>query len=162
MHRVITAALLVAALSCLPAFAPAPPKPKARSLTAAFVVAPDSTVSATATVSMTGTFQPMDSIRYKFLKDGVVVLNKSAQATTYTATGLPAPAYGTTACYTVTAQVTRNGQNQANVVTSPTPWCYARPNPPPPPPPVVNGIELTPASATLPPGGTLQFTAKLL
>ena len=146
--------MLALTLACLPAFAVGRPRPKIGTVGASFLVAPDSTVNATATVSMTGTLQPGDSIRYKFLKDGVVLLNKSSVATTMQA-NMPAPAYGASSSYTASAQITRAGSNVGPVVTSPA-WVYTRPAAPVP---TIDSVRITPASATLAPGGTLQFTA---
>ena len=145
--------VLALTLACLPAFVGAP-RPKVAKLGASFVIAPDSTVNATATVSMTGTLQAGDSIRYKFLKDGVVIVNKSSVATTMQA-NMPAPAYGASSSYTVTANVTRAGSNVGPVVTSPA-WVYTRPAAPVP---TIDSVRITPASATVAPGATVQFTA---
>jgi hypothetical protein len=135
----------------------AAPKDQVRDVSAAFVVAPDSTVTATATVAIKGKFQPGDQLRYKFAKDGSVLLNTVQPGLTYTATGLTAPGYGETACYTVGARIVyANGTQTAE--KSSAPWCYTRPALPEPPA-EIDSVTITPASATVGLGKTQRFVA---
>lgn len=149
--KLLTATCLVAAFTLM-AFAP---KPRLRTVSASFAIAPDSSVTATATVAVSGTLQAGDSIRYKFLKDGVVVLNRLA-GLAYTAS-LPAPAYGQTSTYNVCVRVAYAAGTQSAEKCGTTPWTYSRPEPPPPPA-TIDSVWITPASVTVAPGGTVQFT----
>jgi hypothetical protein len=148
---VLTFACLVATLAL---YGFAPPKPRVEALAASFAIAPDSTVTATAAVSIRGTLQPGDLIRYKFSKDGVVVVNVTKPDLAYTAS-LPAPAYGATSCYTVASRVVYpSGLQSAEKLSAP--WCYTRPALPDPPA-EIDSVTITPAQVTLAPGGSVQF-----
>jgi hypothetical protein len=152
MRRAL-AILFLLSVAALAAFTP--PKPRARTVTSSFELAPDSTVTARLDVTVTGTMQPGDSIRYKVYKDGLVVVNKLSVATNYLATGMPAPAYGATSSYKPCAVMTRSQVNQGSEVCG-TAWVYTRPSLPVP---TVGGVIITPASVTVQPGQTVTFVA---
>jgi len=133
----------------------APPRPRVDGLTATFAIAPDSTVTATAQVTVRGTMQAGDQIRYKFLKDGVVAVNIARPELTYTAS-LPAPAYGATSCYVAAARVVYANGTQSPEKASGQ-WCYTRPGLPPAE--IDTVILVTPEQAMLGPGGSQQFSA---
>lgn len=132
-----------------------PGKPKARGIAASFAVAPDSTVNATLAVTITGQMLAGDSIRYRVYKDGVIAFTKMAATLSLSATGIPAPAYGVTAVYKGCAIMTRAAVNQGGEVCGAATWTYARPLSPPA---TLNGVTITPASATLQTGQSITVT----
>jgi hypothetical protein len=134
----------------------AAPKPRVNTVAASFVVAPDSSVSATARVTIRGQMQSGDLIRYKFAKDGAVLVNVVKPDLSYTAS-LPAPAYGATSCYTVAARVVYPNGTQSAERTS-EPWCWTRPEATPPPA-EIDSVVITPATVALKPADTLRFAA---
>ncbi len=152
----LAALVALLAIAALAAFTPTKPRAKLVGFGASFAIAPDSTVTATASVAMTGTLLAGDSIRYKFMKDGVVLLNKQSVLLTMGAT-MPAPAYGASSSYTVSAQVTRSSVNAGVVVVS-APWVYTRPAAPLP---VIDSVRISPASVTLTPGQTATVTVRV-
>jgi hypothetical protein len=150
---VMTFCCLVATLAL---YGFAPPRPRVEALAASYTIAPDSTVTATASVTIRGTLQPGDLIRYKFAQDGVVVVNLTRPEMTYTQ-ALPAPAYGATSCYTVASRVVYTNGTQSAEKTS-APWCYTRPALPEPPA-EIDSVTITPASVSMSPAGVQQFCA---
>lgn len=65
-----------------------------------------------------------------------------------------APAPGQSISGTVTATAWRRSLSASS---APAPWSYTEPDQPPPPPNV--NVQVSPISATVAPGGTVQFTA---
>ena len=156
MLRTTKILLLVCLIAAVTGFAY---RTNVKGVAASFRIGPDSNVVATATVSLTRPLKAGDAIRYKFYRDGVVVLNEVPPGAplTYTASNLPAPAYGATACYHVGARIIYANGSQSGEKPS-EPWCYTRPVPPEPPA-EIEGVTITPAEVALGAGGTVQFTA---
>jgi hypothetical protein len=147
---------LFTALSYGAALAYLAPKSKVAGVGAVFAVAPDSTVSATITVRVRGTLKVGDQIRYKVRKDSIdTVFNKVAPPFSLSATGLPAPAYGATSCYTPSARVVYANGTQSGEVAG-APWCYTRPAEPGA---EIDSVTITPSEVSLGLGKTQQFTA---
>jgi hypothetical protein len=138
--------------------AAAPPRPKIAAVGASFVVAPDSTVTATVAVSVRGTLQPGDMIRYKVKRDGVFIANELGSPPSRTFASLPAPAYGATSVYHGCARVQYANGSQGLELCSTTGWSYTRPMPPEPPA-EVESVEITPASFSSAPGQATLLTA---
>lgn len=142
----------VAALALMAAL----PGPRTRIITARFAVAPDSTVVAGASVTVSGTWIQGDQIRFNFWKDNTLVATQDVAALTISGQTMPAPAYGATSEYWVCARYKR-GTRLGDPVCS-LKWAYTRPEAPLP---TINGVEILPSSATVPSsGGSLQFSVQ--
>jgi hypothetical protein len=146
-----TAGLYVAALAFLA------PKPAVRDLTGIWSRrAPDSAIAYRATVKLSGPLGPRDSVRYTQYRDGVLIAAPRTKTldTTFT---WAAPGYDSTVKVSVYARVFRGSQPSGGFKGDST--TYTRGPAPEPPAPVVDSMKITPASATLAPGGSLKFSA---
>lgn len=134
-----------------------PPRPKVSGVGASFTLAPDSSVNVIATASLSGTLSVGDSLRFRFTRNDSVKVVKPPTVNLTQGASLVAPAYGQTATYRACVQVKR----QANLVGSEVCsayWTYSRPDTLASPP-TINGVTITPASATLSPGQAITLTA---
>ena len=136
---------LSAALCCLAALALIAwtPKPKPKVTTVGLVVrvAPDSSLTLTATTYLSGSLAKPDSVRWTLYRttsanDSLVASRKSKELTQVFA--VPAPAYGASVRYILYARVyrdqTASGAFKGDTVD------YTRPEAPLPPPPVVDSV----------------------
>lgn len=128
----------------------APIRPKVSGTGASFSLAPDSTVNATVTVTVRGTLQSGDFIRYKVKVDTGYVANKLAPPYSYAFTGLPAPAYGATFTYYGCARVQYANGSQSGEVCSTAGWVYTRPSAPPA---TIDSVRIRPDTAVALQGG---------
>lgn len=151
MRRLLPLLLLAPALLAL-----APPKPKLSRVAATFAVAPDSSITASATAYLSGALQAPDSIRWTVYRSDSLQTATVTKATQQVF-AIGAPAYEQTATYKVCARVFRGTSASGNFQCAS--WTYTRPAPPLPPPPVVDSITVAPKTVSLEPGATQQFCA---
>jgi hypothetical protein len=132
-----------------------PPGPKVTALGGAFA-APDSTISYRARVVLSGPLGPRDSVRYTQYRDGILVASPRTKTldTTFT---WAAPGYDSTVKVSIFARVFRGTQPSGGFKGDSA--TYTRGPAPEIPAPVVDSVFVTPASAAIGLGGSLQFRA---